>query len=71
VASKPSIEQAIANNIKVARTLIRLRHSVEADDELNAVIPRIRVALEAQAQQGAVTGLSFAEFEQLLLGPGE
>lgn len=63
-----SLERAVANNIKLARTLIRLRHSIEADDELSAAIPRIRKALQAQAQSGSVTGLDYEGLRQLIYG---
>lgn len=68
--SRPALEQAIINNVKMARTLIRLRHSILADEELNAVLPRIRMALEAQAQQGEVVGLTAEELKSLFLGDG-
>lgn len=63
-----AIARAVANNVKMARSLIRLRHSIEADDELNAAIPRIRLQLEAQAADGAVTGLDYEELRRLIYG---
>ena len=66
MGSRPSLEQAVLNNIKIARLLIRGRHSVEADTELNEAIPRIRVALMAQAQEGEVYGLTTADLERLI-----
>lgn len=62
------LNRAVANNIKMARSLIRLRHSIEADDELNAAIPRIKVQLEKQAQSGQVTGLDYEELRRLIYG---
>lgn len=67
-SSTKDLNRAIANNIKMARSLIRLRHNIEADDELNDAIPRIREALEAQAASGQVTGLGYDELRALLLG---
>lgn len=67
---RSDIEQAIVNNIKVARDLIRLRHSIEADEELNAFLPVLRRKLEAQAQSGIVIGLTSDEMQALLLGDG-
>ena len=66
--TRPALEQAVANNVKIARAVIRLRHSIEADDELNAAIPRIRKVLELQAQDGNVTGLSYDELRALIYG---
>lgn len=67
---RSDLEQAIVNNIKVARNLIRLRKSIEADEELNRYLPRLRTMLEVQAQMGAVVGLTKEEQLNLLLGPG-
>lgn len=68
LSGQSSLERAIANNVKLARTLIRLRHSIEADDELSAAIPRIRKALQAQAQSGSVTGLEYDGLRLLIYG---
>lgn len=62
------IQRAIANNVKVARQIIRLRHSVEADDELALVIPRIKAVLQGQAHAGQVTGLTYDDLRQLVYG---
>lgn len=70
-ASRPLIEQAVINNVKMARTLIRLRHSILADEEMNEALPRIRAELEAQAQSGRVTGLSYEELRRLVYGEDE
>ena len=66
-----AIEQAIINNVKMARALIRLRHSIEADEELNDVLPVIRARLEAQAQEGRITGLSYEDLRRMIYGLGE
>lgn len=66
--SRSDIEQAILNNMKMARTLIRLRHSIEADEELNRVLPLLRTVLEAQAQSGQVVGLTADEVRAIILG---
>ena len=68
MASRPSIEQAVINNVKIAAAIIRLRHRIEADDELNTAIPAIRSRLEAQAQTGVVSGLSYDELVGLING---
>ena len=67
-SSRPALEQAVINNVKMARTLIRLRHSMLADEELNEAIPAIRLELEAQAQDGTVTGLSYERLRVLIYG---
>lgn len=68
IGGASKLERAIANNIKLARSVIRLRHSIQADDELSAAIPRIRMSLQAQAQDGVVMGLSYEELRELIYG---
>jgi hypothetical protein len=63
-----AIEQAIINNVKMARSLIRLRHSIEADEELNLVLPLIRTRLETQAQTGKITGLTYEDLRTIIYG---
>lgn len=62
------LEQAVRNNVKVARMLIRLRHSIQADDELSTALPLIRLALQGQVQRGEVTGLGYDELRALIYG---
>jgi hypothetical protein len=38
MSRRTEIEQARANALKVVRTAVRLRHSIEADNELNEKI---------------------------------
>lgn len=71
MSSTPSVEQAIKNNVKVARSMIRLRHSIEADTVISNLIPKLRVRLESQAASGQVTGLGYEELIQLLDGREE
>jgi hypothetical protein len=66
--SRPALEQAVMNSVGLARTLIRKRHSIQADEEVNELIPRIRIALMGQAQDGRVEGLSDAELLGLIRG---
>jgi hypothetical protein len=68
MGSRPALEQAVINNVKMARTIIRARHSIEADDELNRLIPSIRTILMSQAQNGQVTGLSYTDLVTLITG---
>ena len=62
------LERAVANNVKMARSVIRLRHSIEADDELAAAIPLIRARLQAEAQNGQVQGLGYDDLRLLIYG---
>ena len=66
--NRSDLEQAVLNNVKMARTLIRLRHSIEADEELNRVLPTIRLMLEAQAQDGAIVGLTDEQLRAIING---
>ena len=66
--AESDIQQAVRNNVKMARSVIRLRHSIEADDELTRAVPAIRLALQTQAQTGCVTGLGYDELRQLIYG---
>lgn len=65
---KTDIEQAIANHRKVARSLIRLKHSVAADIELNDVMPVIERKLQALAASGQVPSLTTDELLSLTEG---
>ena len=69
LATDPTaIDRAVRNNIKMARSIIRLRHSIEADDELALAIPLIRNELQSQAHDGRVTGLEYDELRRLIYG---
>lgn len=52
---KSEIDLAVGEALKTARTAIRLKHSLLADEEINVVLPEI----EAQIQQAAVSGKPF------------
>lgn len=45
-----------AELIKLARTVIRAKHSVAADRELNDVLPDLEDAFDAQIQAGVLPG---------------
>jgi hypothetical protein len=68
MGTRPALEQAVINNVGLARTLIRKRYSILADEELNEAIPRIRLELAAQMLEGRVPRLSTARLEALLFG---
>ena len=65
---RDDLEQAIVNNIRYARSLITLRHSVLADEEKNRVLPELRRKLEARAQAGTFIGLTAEELRELMYG---
>lgn len=66
--ASPSLDQVFKNHLKVARSAIRLKHSIAADNELAEVLPQIKARLEAQLQQGFIVGLSTAELLALVEG---
>lgn len=66
--NRSDLEQAVLNNVKMARSLIRLRHSILADEELNTALPIIRRRLEEQAQSGTVVGLTYDDLRALVYG---
>jgi hypothetical protein len=49
---KDSIEMRRAALLKAARSAIRLRHSLAADEELNAVLPALQLRFDAAVQAG-------------------
>jgi hypothetical protein len=64
---KPSLIQSAANARKVARTFIRLKHSVAADNELNEVMPVLEMMLERMLHEGKVPALSMADIEKAVM----
>jgi len=55
---KTDLEQSVINHRKVARSAIRLKHSIAADEELNRVMPELEKALAAQLQTGSIEPMS-------------
>lgn len=49
---KTPIEQEKANYIKTMRTLIRLKHSIAADNEINDRIPDELITFDKEVQAG-------------------
>lgn len=68
---KPSLEQARVNARKVARTVIRLKYAIAADNELNEVMPILDRRLEVMLQNGQVPSLTMGDIEQVINGGGE
>jgi hypothetical protein len=61
-----ALEQAVVNHKKIVRTAIRLRHSIEADNELNDIMPVVERKLRAMQQQGLIPSMDLADVMKLL-----
>jgi uncharacterized protein YccT (UPF0319 family) len=68
---RSDIEQAVVNARKVARSMLRLKHSIAADNELNDVMPRIEAYLAQQVAKGYVPELTGEELLKLVEGDGK
>lgn len=55
--TKDNIELELAATIKTARTSIRLKHSIAADNEINATLPKIEKAFHKAVALGEVFSL--------------
>lgn len=49
---RTDVEQAKVNTLKVARSLIRLRHALAADDEINVKLPALEQAFDDAVLNG-------------------
>ena len=65
---RAAVAQAIINHKKIARSAIRLKHSIAADNELNEVMPVIENRLVALAQQGRVPELTISQIMESVEG---
>jgi hypothetical protein len=65
---QPSLDQLMRNHIKVARAAIVLKHRIQADNELEQVLPELRKRLAIQMQNGHVEGLSVKDMLELVEG---
>jgi hypothetical protein len=52
MGQKDDITMRRAALLKAARSMVRLRHSIAADEELNAVLPAIEARFNAEVQRG-------------------
>lgn len=68
---KPSLVQAEKNAMKIAQTLIRLKHSLAADNELNEVMPILQARLQDMAQSGRLPALTMSQIEEIVGGDDE
>lgn len=58
MAHKDIVAQSRANTLKAARSLIRLKHSIAADEELNETLPLIEAAFNAAVQRGQLPAVA-------------
>lgn len=63
---KSDIEMERAKVIKVSRTLIRLKKSIEADQELNDILPSTLSEFDAALQSGELVTLNEELLKDLL-----
>lgn len=52
MAKRGKVEQELANRIKIARALTRLKHSIAADNELNEKLDEAKLKFFKKVQQG-------------------
>ncbi len=50
--TKDNVEMELAAVVKMVRTSIRTKHSIEADREINAVLPEVEKDFWAHVQRG-------------------
>lgn len=62
---KSEIELERAAMIKTARTLIRLKHALQADRELNEALPDLYIQFEKAAQNGELLTLPIPEVDDV------
>lgn len=60
--SNTEIEQRRAEILKAVRSVIRLKHSIAADREVNGVLPQIELELDAAIKTGKIYELEVADF---------
>lgn len=63
---KTDIEMERERIIKVNRALIRLKHSLKADEEINATLPDTLLEFDAALQQGELKTLDAGLLERIL-----
>lgn len=59
-------EMALAARLKVARSIVRLKHSLEADTELNALLSDISESHTKELQTGGMIQLNKGWADELL-----
>lgn len=63
---KSDIEMERAKIIKLSRTLVRLKHSWQADEELNDVLPATLEEFDAALNSGQLKTLTLTQLRALL-----
>lgn len=63
---KSDIEMQKAKILKTARALIRLKHSLAADEELNEILPATELEFDVAIQNGELLGLSSGSLQEIL-----
>jgi len=63
---KTPIEQERANRLKIGRYLIRLKHSIAADIEINNTLPDDLAAFDKAVQSGELKLLGVPSLEEVL-----
>jgi len=63
---RTDLEQSIVNARKVARSAVRLKYSIAADNELNEVMPILERRLADMLQQGRVPAMSTGDIEAII-----
>lgn len=61
-------EMAFAARIKTARTIVRLKHSIEADYELNALLADMTDDHNKELQSGGLKELEPGALDQVIKG---
>lgn len=49
---REEVDQARANTLKIIRAAVRLKHSINADNELNEILPEAELRFNAAVQRG-------------------
>ena len=63
---KTEIEMEQFKLVKAYRTIIRLKHSLAADEELNETLPAVLADLEQSIQFGELKQLQIASLNEVL-----
>ena len=58
MAHKDAVELRKAALLKIARTLIRVKHAVAADEELNEVLPKLEKQFNAAVSSGLLPSVA-------------
>ena len=65
MARKTPLEMAVQTNVKIVRTAIRLKHSIDADYEINARVSDLRERLSHDAQFGKLPAYGTKELLEI------